>query len=77
VDKCLQKRKQQPRHRNKGQQNYILGKVNHVTIESTQEALDVVFGTFLVNSNPASVLFDSRVSCSFISVDFMKKNTFD
>jgi len=30
-----------------------------VTAESAQEAQDVVIGMFLVNSAPASVLFDS------------------
>ncbi|WVZ70910.1 hypothetical protein U9M48_019539 [Paspalum notatum var. saurae] len=35
------------------------GKVNHVTAESTAEAPNVVLGTFLVNSHPATVLFDT------------------
>ena len=50
-----------------GQQNYVRGKVNHVTSESAQDALDVVIGTFPVNSHSASVLFDSGASNSFIS----------
>ena len=40
-------------------------------IESAQEALDVVFGMCLVNSSPTSVLFDSRVSHSFIAHRFV------
>jgi len=44
---------------NKGQHNYMRGRVNHVIAETAQEAPDVVYGTFLINSNPASVLFDS------------------
>ena len=38
---------------NKGQQNYMHGRVNHVTTDITQEAPDVVLGMFLVNSAPA------------------------
>ena len=43
-------------------------------IESTQEAPDVVFGTCLVNSSPASVLFDSGASHSFIAHHFVKEH---
>ena len=50
------------------------GRVNYVTIESTQEALDVVFGTCLVNSRPALVLFDSGASHSFIAHHFVKEH---
>jgi hypothetical protein len=46
-----------------------------VTIGTTQRALDVVIGTYLVNSNPASVLFDYGALHSFISADFEKRNT--
>ena len=41
--------------------------------ETAQEAQDVVFGMFLVNSAPASVLFDSRSSHSFISAEYFAK----
>jgi hypothetical protein len=47
---------------NKGQQNYVHGRVNHVTIEQAQDAPGVVLGTFPVNSVPATVLFDSGAS---------------
>lgn len=50
-------------------------KVNHVTLESAQQALDVVIGTFLVNSHTTSVLFDSGASHSFISTYFVKRHT--
>ena len=50
--------KQQSRNRNHKQRTHVQGRVNYVTIESTQEALDVVFGMCLVNSSPALVLFD-------------------
>jgi hypothetical protein len=32
-----------------------------------------MFGMFLINSAPASVLFDSGASCSFISAQFVAK----
>ena len=41
--------------------------------ETALEAYDVVFGMFLVNSAPASVLFDFRASHSFISAEHIAK----
>jgi hypothetical protein len=47
---------QQPRNNNqtpqsnKGQQNFVRGRINHVAAETAQEAQDVVFSMFLVNS---------------------------
>jgi hypothetical protein len=38
-----------------------------VTTEEAQQAQDVVLGMFLESSHPATVLFDSGVSHSFIS----------
>ena len=48
--------------------------MNHVTAETAQEAPDVVIGTFPVNSNSATVLFDSGGSHSFIAYTFIKKH---
>jgi hypothetical protein len=45
----------------------------HVTAEEAAEAPDVVLGTFLVNSIPARVLFDSGASHSFVIKHFVKK----
>jgi hypothetical protein len=59
---------------NKGQQNYMRGRVNDVTAETAQEASNVVLSMFLVNSEFASVLFDSRVSNSFIKEQFVAKH---
>jgi hypothetical protein len=59
---------------NRAQQNYVRGKINHVTVEQAQEAPEVVLGTFLVNSEPASVLFDSRASHSFVTNQFVEKH---
>jgi hypothetical protein len=53
--------------RPQGQQNYTYIKVNHVTTEEAQQAQDVVLGMFLASSHPATVLFDSGASHSFIS----------
>jgi hypothetical protein len=75
-----QQHQQQPRNNtqtpqgSKGQQNYVRGHVNHVAVETAQDAQDVVFGMFLVNSAPASVLFDSGASHSFISTQFVAKH---
>jgi hypothetical protein len=57
-----------------GQQNYTYGKVNHVTTEEAQQAQDVVLGMFLASSRPATVLFDSGASHSFISSSFVVKH---
>jgi hypothetical protein len=50
------------------------GRVNHVTAEEAQGDKDVVLGTFLINSVHATVLFDSEVSHSFITEQFMAKH---
>ena len=57
----------QPPQSNKGQQSYARGRVNHVSVETSQGNPQVVLGMFLVDSAPASVLFDSGASHSFIS----------
>jgi hypothetical protein len=49
-----------------GQPNFTYDKVNHVTIKEAKQSQDVVLGMFLVNSHPATILFDSRASHSFI-----------
>jgi hypothetical protein len=45
-----------------------------VTAETVPEDADVVYGMFLINSIPASVLFDSRASHSFVTKSFVEKN---
>jgi hypothetical protein len=54
--------------------NYVRGKVNHVTVEEAQEAVDVVISTFSVNDLCAVVLFDSGASHSFISAAYVEKH---
>nr|AAX95143.1 retrotransposon protein, putative, Ty3-gypsy sub-class [Oryza sativa Japonica Group]ABA92434.1 retrotransposon protein, putative, Ty3-gypsy subclass [Oryza sativa Japonica Group] len=46
-------------------------RVNHVTAAEAQGAPDVILGTFLVNSVPATVLFDSGATHSFLSMSFV------
>jgi hypothetical protein len=55
-------------------QNYVHRKVNHVTVEETQEALDVIIGTFFINDTSAVVLFDSTASHSFIATGYVEKH---
>jgi hypothetical protein len=43
-------------------------------VEEAQEAPDIVIGMFLVNETSVVVLFDSRVSHSFISVAYVRKH---
>jgi hypothetical protein len=45
-----------------------------VTTEEAQQAQDVVSGMFLASSHPATVLFDSGASHSFISSSFVVKH---
>src|SRR3954471_1682533 len=46
------------------------GRVNHVTLKEAQEDTKVVLGTLPVNSKPASILFDSGASNSFLCEKF-------
>jgi hypothetical protein len=50
------------------------GRVNHVTAEEAQGDKDVVLGTLLINTVPATVLFDSGASHSFITERFVTKH---
>ena len=50
------------------------GRLNHVNAEDALEAPDIVLGTFPVNSVPATVLFDSGASHSFVTEPFVKKS---
>jgi hypothetical protein len=50
------------------------GHLNHVNAEEAQEALDIVLGTFPVNSVHSTVLFDSGASHSFVTKPFARKS---
>jgi hypothetical protein len=45
-----------------------------VIAEIVPEDADVVYGMFLINSIPASVLFDSGASHSFVTKSFGEKH---
>jgi hypothetical protein len=53
----------------------MYGKVNHMTSDEAQQAQDVVLGMFLASSHPATILFDSGASHSFISSSFITKHS--
>jgi hypothetical protein len=57
-----------------GQQNFIYGRVNHMTSDEAQQAQDVVLGMFPASSHPATILFDFRASHSFLSSSFVVKH---
>ena len=46
--------------------------MNHVTAESAAESPNVVIGTTMVNSYPATVLFDTGATHSFIAQSFVE-----
>jgi hypothetical protein len=52
----------------------MYGKVNHMTSDEAQQAQDVVLGMFLTSSHPATILFDSGASHSFISSSFVARH---
>jgi hypothetical protein len=58
-----------------GQQNFMRGRVNHMTSEEVQQVPNVVLGMFLASSHPTTILFDSRASHSFISSSFVAKHS--
>jgi hypothetical protein len=52
----------------------MYGKVNYMTSNEAQQAQDEVLGIFLASSHPATVLFNSGVSHSFITSSFVAKH---
>jgi hypothetical protein len=58
-----------------GQQNFMHGRVNHMTSDEAQQAPDVVLGMFLASLHPAIFLFDSGASHSFVSSSFVSKHS--
>src|SRR6266566_2240941 len=60
----------QARNYNTGSANYGRGHAYNIDIEEVQDQPATVMGTLLVNSVPASVLFDSGASHSFMSEAF-------
>jgi hypothetical protein len=52
---------------NKG---FSIARVNQISAEATVDGSDIAIGMFLINSIPASILFDSRALHSFISARY-------
>ena len=74
---CPEKPNQQtPQRQNSYQKSAPnTGKVNHVSTETALAELEVMLGTFDVNSTPTTVLFYSRASHSFISQAFVRTHS--
>jgi hypothetical protein len=73
---CPKKQNQQtPQRYSSNQKPTQYGKVNHVSSDIAQKAPEVMLGTFNINSIPATVLFDSGASHSFISQVFIRKHS--
>jgi hypothetical protein len=53
----------------------MYGRANHMTSDEAQEAQDVVLGMFLASLHPATILFNSGASHSFISSSFVMKHS--
>jgi hypothetical protein len=49
--------------------------VNHVAVEDSQAASDVIIGMILINDNGVIVLFDSGASHSFVAANFVQKHS--
>jgi hypothetical protein len=64
-----------PGRNQKNQANVARGRLNHVNAAEAEEAPDVVLGTFLVNSMPTNILFDSGASHSFVMENFVDKGS--
>ena len=69
TSKALPSNSQQSRTQYQGR-----ARVNHVDAQEAQQAPGVVLGEFLVEFTPASVLFDSGASHSFIAAKFVEKH---
>ena len=50
----------------------VKGDLHHMTADEAKEDADLVMGTFPINSVPATVLFDSGASHSFVTKTFAR-----
>ena len=72
IDRNNARGNNQPRNNNA--KSYGRAHTNHVDLNEAQDQPATVMGTLLVNSVPASVLFDTGASHSFMSEDFAYKH---
>src|SRR4051812_29061662 len=59
-----------------GQTQYRQARVNHISAEEARESPDVFIGMFPINNIPATILFDSGATDSFLSWGFATRNNF-
>jgi hypothetical protein len=74
----LDQRKNTPRQQqrykvNRVKPSYVCARMKNATIEDAQNAQNVVLGTCEVNAVPATVLFDSKATHSFIMAAYAKE----
>jgi hypothetical protein len=55
-------------------QAYNRGKVNHLEAEAIQDAQNMVVGMFPVESYPATLLFDTGATHSFVSTSWVQSH---
>jgi hypothetical protein len=65
--------KQQTRGSSKG---YSIARVNQVTADATPDGADIALGMFYINAIPATILFDSCATHSFMSARYANTNEF-
>jgi hypothetical protein len=53
---------------------YSVAKVNQVSVDATPDDADIVLGMFYVNAIPATILFDSGATHSFMSARYANTN---
>jgi hypothetical protein len=53
---------------------YSIARVNQVNVDDTPDGADIVLGMFYVNASPATILFDSRATHSFMSARYANTN---
>jgi hypothetical protein len=53
---------------------YSIARVNQVSIDDTPDGADIVLGMFYINAIPATILFDSGATHSFMSARYANTN---
>jgi hypothetical protein len=49
---------------------YSIARVNQVSVDATPDGADIVLGMFYINAIPATILFDSGATHSFMSARY-------
>jgi hypothetical protein len=53
---------------------FSIARVNQVSVDATPEGADITLGMFYINAIPATILFDSGATHSFMSVRYANTN---